>query len=287
MRVAVFVDAGYVYAQGYSLITGKEVKNSRKKTRINAEEIVARLSSFATAVSNKKDLLRIYWYDAKPTTGISDEQNKFAQHDNVKLRLGQLNSAGQQKGVDSLLVIDLTELARNKAITDAVVFTGDEDIRIAVEIAQNHGVRVHLLGIDGTSVRGSQSPTLQNEADTVKIWGKSEVESFITILDDPVPVAAKAKIEKAQTSPTPKSKPSEAADVSAKIKSLVEAALMQIKPGGDHERLIEIRKDKKPLHGDVVDSLYDKLDDSLKRESTQQEKNELKKLLRSRFEEQL
>ena len=56
--------------------------------------------------------------------------------DNVKLRLGQLNSAGQQKGVDSLIVTDLMELARNKAISDAVVVTGDEDIRIAVQIAQ-------------------------------------------------------------------------------------------------------------------------------------------------------
>lgn len=285
MRVAVFVDAGYLYAQGYSLITGKEVKNSRKKTRINAEEIVARLSRFATAVS-KKDLLRIYWYDAKPTTGISDEQNKFAQHDNVKLRLGQLNSAGQQKGVDSLLVIDLTELARNKAITDAVVFTGDEDIRIAVEIAQNHGVRVHLLGIDETSARGSQSPTLQNEADTVKVWDRSEVESFITILDDHAPGAAKAKIEKAQTSPILKSKPSEAADVSAKIKSLLEAALMQIKLGGKLERLIEIKRNKKPIPGDVVNSLYVDLEKSIGKKPTQKEKNELKKLFKLTFEEQ-
>ena len=67
----------------------------------------------------------------------------------MKLRLGQLNSEGQQKGVDSLIVTDLIELARNKAISDAVVLTGDEDIRVGVQIAQSLGVRVHLLGIGG------------------------------------------------------------------------------------------------------------------------------------------
>ena len=96
------------------------------------------------------------------------------QLDNVKLRLGQLNSAGQQKGVNSLIVTDLMELARNKAISDAVVVTGDEDIRIGVQIAQSHGVRVHLLGIGGATNKGSQSLTLQTaEADTVESLGQT------------------------------------------------------------------------------------------------------------------
>ena len=73
----------------------------------------------------------------------------------MKLRLGIVNLAGQQKGVDSLIVTDLVELARNHAITDAILLSGDEDLRIGVQIAQSFGVRVHLIRIEPT--RGSQS----------------------------------------------------------------------------------------------------------------------------------
>ena len=80
---------------------------------------------------------------------------------------------------------DLTELARNNAISDAVVFAGDEDIRIAVQLAQSHGVRVHLLGIRGVAKNDNQSPSLQKESDTVSIWHKSEVASFLKQVAEP------------------------------------------------------------------------------------------------------
>jgi uncharacterized LabA/DUF88 family protein len=53
----------------------------------------------------------------------------------VKIRLGYINGAGQQKGVDSLIVTDLIELARNQAISDAYLVSGDGDLRVAVQIA--------------------------------------------------------------------------------------------------------------------------------------------------------
>ena len=118
MRVAVFVDAGYLFAQGASLLEGMDGKTAREN--LNEKEVVAQLTKYARAASNKKELLRIYWYDGAPASGPSPFQQNIAKQENVKLRLGQLNSVGQQKGVDSLIVIDLTELARNKAISDAV-----------------------------------------------------------------------------------------------------------------------------------------------------------------------
>jgi uncharacterized LabA/DUF88 family protein len=65
------------------------------------------------------------------------EQLSLAEADNVKPRLGQINDFGQQKGVDSLIVTDLVELSRNGSIGDALLLSGDEDVRIGVEIAQN------------------------------------------------------------------------------------------------------------------------------------------------------
>ena len=54
----------------------------------------------------------------------------------VKLRLGNLNARGQQKGVDAQIRADMEALARHRAITDAVLVAGDEDMVPAVEAAQ-------------------------------------------------------------------------------------------------------------------------------------------------------
>jgi len=84
-----------------------------------------------------------------------------------------------QKGVDSLIVTDLIELARNHAITDAVILSGDEDIRIGVQIAQSFGVRVHLVGI--VPSRGSQSMNLLQESDTTTEWDVPIISKFLSV----------------------------------------------------------------------------------------------------------
>jgi hypothetical protein len=99
--------------------------------------------------------------------------------DYIKLRLGFVTGRGQQKGVDSLIVTDLIDLARNRAITDAVMLSGDEDIRIGVQIAQSFGVRVHLIGIAPS--RGSQSLQLLRESDTTTEWDATAVSKFLSI----------------------------------------------------------------------------------------------------------
>ena len=81
--------------------------------------------------------------------------------------------------MDSLIVTDLVELARNSAITDAVLLSGDEDVRVGVQIAQNFGVRVHLLGIEPS--RQSQSRSLLQESDTTTEWSKSDVAEFLSL----------------------------------------------------------------------------------------------------------
>jgi hypothetical protein len=99
--------------------------------------------------------------------------------DYIKLRLGFVTGGGQQKGVDSLIVTDLIDLARNRAITDAVMLSGDEDVRIGVQIAQSFGVRVHLVGIAPS--RGSQSMQLLREADTTTEWDATTVAKFLSV----------------------------------------------------------------------------------------------------------
>lgn len=177
-RVAVFVDAGYLFAQGSTALTGRKV--ARINLSLSARSAVEELREHAEGKAKGCSLLRIYWYDGvQPGSPMSADQAAIADLDDTKLRLGFINSHGQQKGVDSLIVTDLIELARQKAISDAVLLSGDEDVRIGVQIAQNYGVRVHLLGIE--PARGSQSRTLRQEADTTAEWDKQTVAKFLTL----------------------------------------------------------------------------------------------------------
>ena len=177
MRAAVFVDAGYLYTGGSVAIAGSP--QPRNRVELNRLQVIDKLKTTAKAKVGGASLLRIYWYDGVLPGGASSEQQSIADTDDVKLRLGTISPLGRQKGVDSLIVTDLVELARNQAISDAVLLSGDEDVRIGVQIAQSLGVRVHLIGIEPT--RGNQSRTLMQESDTTTEWSKSEVGELLTI----------------------------------------------------------------------------------------------------------
>lgn len=183
MRVAIFVDAGYLFAQGSLALTGEQRR--RSDVRLNEAAIIAELMAVAQAKCDGTRLLRTYWYDAAPNSGLTAQHIGLANTDRVKLRLGAMNGQGQQKGVDSLIVTDMIELARNKSICDAVLLSGDEDVRIGVQLAQTYGVAVHLIGIH--PARGSQSAALRQEADTNTEWDKDTVGRFLTVS---APVAA-------------------------------------------------------------------------------------------------
>ena len=182
-RVAIFVDAGYLYAAGSVAIAGS--KQPRNTLELDQDSALTKLKATTDMQATGADLLRIYWYDGEPHRGATNEQQRLADADDVKLRLGAINFAGQQKGVDSLIVTDLIELARYQAISDAVLLSGDEDVRVGVQLAQIYGVRVHLIGIEPSS--NNQSRLLWQEADTKVEWGKDEVAAILG-LKQPVSV---------------------------------------------------------------------------------------------------
>jgi hypothetical protein len=125
------------------------------------------------------ELLRVYWYDAARDRVPTIDQRVIAQMPWVKLRLGNLNARGQQKGVDAQIRADMEALARHRAITDAVLIAGDEDMVPAVEAAQAFGVRVHLWGIEppyGTN----QAERLVWESDTVDVLDASFLRPYFS-----------------------------------------------------------------------------------------------------------
>lgn len=176
-RFAIFVDAGYLFAQGSAAIAG--AKQPRENLELEPTSVVEALTKIAGIACPDAKLLRIYWYDGVRYSGPTLEHKELAHTNDIKVRLGFVNSAGQQKGVDSLIVTDLIELGRNSSIADAVLVSGDEDVRIGVQIAQSYGVRVHLLGIQ--PARGSQSDPLMQEADTTHELSGTDVEAFLKV----------------------------------------------------------------------------------------------------------
>ena len=140
--------------------------------------MIAKLEDISKELTRDTPLLRIYWYDGLLQGQRSLAQQELATADNVKVRLGTV-SGGRQKGVDSLIVTDLIELARNHAISDAILLSGDEDVRIGVQIAQSFGVRIHLIGIEPS--RGNQSNLLREEADTNRELSRADVAEFLSV----------------------------------------------------------------------------------------------------------
>jgi uncharacterized LabA/DUF88 family protein len=174
-RYAIMVDVGYIYAAAGELLLGA---SSRREYRVDAPGLIQELTRNA---ENKirGELLRVYWYDAARDRVPTIDQRVIAQMPWVKLRLGNLNARGQQKGVDAQIRADMEALARHRALTDAVLVAGDEDMVPAVEAAQAYGVRVHLWGVEppyGTN----QAERLVWESDTVEVLDAAFVKPYFT-----------------------------------------------------------------------------------------------------------
>lgn len=177
-RYAILVDAGYFFAAGAQAIANKQTP--RRDISIKSPSgLIDALAAEARLQTQVPNALRVYWYDALSGPRPSIDQAALAHLPGVKLRLGTLNTAGGQKGVDSLIVTDLIDLARNRAITDAIIVSGDEDLRIAFQIAQAYGVRAHVLAIgDHTK---NVSPALQMEADSVVCLDAAWLNNHLSI----------------------------------------------------------------------------------------------------------
>jgi uncharacterized LabA/DUF88 family protein len=174
-RYAVMVDVGYIYAAAGELLFGS---SSRRDFRVDAVPLIQVVTKHADELI-RGELLRVYWYDAARDRVPTIDQRVIAQMPWVKLRLGNLNARGQQKGVDAQIRADMEALARHRAITDAVLIAGDEDMVPAVEAAQAFGVRVHLWGIEppyGTN----QAERLVWESDTVDVLDGSFLRPYFS-----------------------------------------------------------------------------------------------------------
>ena len=179
-RYAIMIDVGYIYASTGELLFSASY---RHEYRVDTAALIRALTREASE-KIRGELLRVYWYDAARDRVPTFDQRVIAQMPLVKLRLGNLNARGQQKGVDAQIRADMEALARHRAITDAVLVAGDEDMVPAVEAAQAYGVRVHLWGVEppyGTN----QAERLVWESDTVHVLERSFLEPYFSKPEHP------------------------------------------------------------------------------------------------------
>jgi uncharacterized LabA/DUF88 family protein len=193
-RYAVMVDVGYIYAAAGELLFGT---SARRDFRVDAVGLISSITKHADELF-RGELLRVYWYDAARDRVPTIDQRVVAQMAWVKLRLGNLNARGQQKGVDANIRADMETLARHRAISDTVLIAGDEDMVPAVEAAQAYGARVHLWGVEppyGTN----QAERLVWESDTVDVLDAAFLRPYFT--RNPVPEQVRPDIQ--AIAPTP------------------------------------------------------------------------------------
>ncbi|MDA8283159.1 MAG: NYN domain-containing protein [Actinomycetota bacterium] len=178
-NLALFVDAGYLFKQGSEAVFGEVL--ARHEISLDAAPFLSELTAWLRSEYPAESLLRTYWYDGARRGIPGPDQLVVAGLPYVKLRLGRINSAGQQKGVDTLIVRDLMVLSLERTIHRAVVLSGDEDLREGVEYVQDRGVRVTVLGIEASG-RTNQSTELLREADHTMKLPNSALQKALTRL---------------------------------------------------------------------------------------------------------
>ena len=174
-RIAVFVDAGYFWVQATHIVHGKRC--GRDDILVDYPILRESLLEQVGTQFLNAELLRVYWYDGPGSGGKTSDHRSIEDLDDFKLRLGTRNGAGNQKAVDGLIIADIIGLAQTKAISEALLVTGDADLTPGVMAAQNLGIRVHLLSLGPIA---ATSPFLKAEVDRKTHWNDAEVRKFVT-----------------------------------------------------------------------------------------------------------
>ena len=185
-RYVIMVDAGYLLRQAVDILSDGAASDRRDVEISDYPGLVAMLDESCRKAfgftNGSRELLRIYWYDGVPHGRPTQQQNELMKLPGVQFRAGTVNFEGRQKGVDSMLVLDLIELAANSAICDAAIVSGDGDLTVGIERAQKNGVRVALIGIEEGAISHKQSFEVLSIADRVQRIGAEELRGVMRYL---------------------------------------------------------------------------------------------------------
>ncbi|WP_026402814.1 NYN domain-containing protein [Actinomadura rifamycini] len=175
-RCALFVDAGYLLGDGAMAVHGTRHRDAVAWDFSGLLQLLNNLSRERTGLP----LLRCYWYEATVEGRRAPEHDALADLPGLKLRLGRIRP-GRREGVDTEIHRDLMTLARNAALAEAVLVSGDEDLAQVVADAQDLGVRVTVVhvAVDGN---WTISRVLRQECDDLIEIGAGDLRPYVNLL---------------------------------------------------------------------------------------------------------
>jgi hypothetical protein len=183
-RCALFVDAGYVLADGAMAVHGTR---RRESVSWDYAGLLQLLEGMAREQSGLP-MLRCYWYEATVEGRRSEEHDALADLPGVKLRLAKMRP-GRREGVEGEIHRDLTTLARNKAVTDAVVVSAEEDLAQVVADVQDLGMRVTLLHV-AFEGNGTIPRALRQECDDIAEISSAHLRPYVELISGAEPPRA-------------------------------------------------------------------------------------------------
>jgi uncharacterized LabA/DUF88 family protein len=177
---AVYVDVGYLLASAATRVTGTSLRSG---VEVAHAELIESIMNQAVE-SSGLPVLRVNWYDSGGGRGGTPdrEQEQIGLLPRVKLRLGRLSHAGEQKGVDLKIGLDLVTHARNNAVDVMFLLSGDDDLTEAVEEAQAHGIEVVLLAVPVITAKPhAVSQHLLRAADRLELIDEKAIDANVTV----------------------------------------------------------------------------------------------------------
>lgn len=191
-QCAVYVDAGYLLAATATRVSGTSLRSG---VDVDHKALIQSLITQAEADSGLP-LLRVNWYDSGSRPGGLPDytQEQIGLSPRVKLRLGRRSLAGEQKGVDLRIGLDLATHGRQRVVDVMYLVSGDDDLTEAVEEAQSHGVQVSLLVVPNHAGRPQAvARHLQRAADELLLIDGAAIDSAVrtkNIPDELLPKSA-------------------------------------------------------------------------------------------------
>jgi hypothetical protein len=130
-------------------------------------------------------LLRCYWYEATVEGRRSADHDTLADLPGVKLRVAKMRP-GRREGVEGEIHRDLTTLARNKAVSDVMVVSAEEDLAPVIADVQDMGMRVTLLHI-ATEGNGTIPRALRQECDDLVEISAAQLRPYVELISGAEP----------------------------------------------------------------------------------------------------
>ena len=183
-RCALFVDANYALGEGAFAVHGTRNRDSVSWDYAGLLKLLGGVSRDSTGLP----LLRCYWYDVAATGSRAAEHETLADLAGVKVRLSKARPS-RKEGLEAEIRKDLAALARNRAVSDVIIVSAEEDLAPVIAEVQDLGVRAVLLTV-GTERPSAGARSLRQECDDIIEVSPGHLRPYVDLIAGAEPASA-------------------------------------------------------------------------------------------------